>query len=99
MDRDDNVIGSAASPEAVRSIDFYFDIICPWAFQTSLWIREVSKRFDFSINWKFFSLEETNLQMGKKHPWEREWSYGWSMLLTASGDAADPITLSSRSIV
>ena len=80
MDREDSVIGSAASPEAVRSVDFYFDIICPWAFQTSLWIREVSKRFDFSINWKFFSLEETNLQMGKKHPWEREWSYGWSML-------------------
>ena len=33
-----------------------------------------------TINWKFFSLEEVNRREGKKHPWEREWSYGWSMM-------------------
>ena len=33
-----------------------------------------------TINWKFFSLEEVNLREGKKHPWERDWSYGWSMM-------------------
>jgi hypothetical protein len=32
------------------------------------------------VNWRFFSLEEVNRVEGKKHPWEREWSYGWSMM-------------------
>jgi MFS family permease len=32
------------------------------------------------ITWRFFSLEEINRREGKKHPWEREWSYGWSMM-------------------
>lgn len=59
-------------------IDFYFDPICPWAFQTSLWIREVSRLTDLRVNWKFFSLEEINRTEGKKHPWEREIAYGWT---------------------
>ncbi len=63
-----------------QQIDFYFDIMCPWAYQTSKWIREVRAEKGFEINWKFFSLEEVNLKEGKKHPWERPWSYGWSML-------------------
>jgi hypothetical protein len=32
------------------------------------------------VNWRFFSLEEINRVEGKKHPWERDWSYGWSMM-------------------
>lgn len=61
-------------------IDFHFDIMCPWAYQTSLWIREVARLTDLEIRWRFFSLEEANREPGKKHPWEREWSYGWSMM-------------------
>ncbi len=33
-----------------------------------------------TVNWRFFSLEEVNRVEGKKHPWEREWSYGWSLM-------------------
>ncbi len=58
-------------------VDFHFDVLCPWAYQTSLWIREVD---GLEVTWKFFSLEEINRQEGRKHPWEREWSYGWSMM-------------------
>ena len=61
-------------------LDFYFDIMCPWAYQTSKWIRDVRQRTDLEITWKFFSLEEINRPEGKKHPWERPWSYGWSLL-------------------
>ncbi len=32
------------------------------------------------MRWRFFSLEEINRQEGKKHAWEREWTYGWSMM-------------------
>ena len=61
-------------------VDFHFDVMCPFAYQTSKWIREVRRTIDLRIDWKFFSLEEINRREGKKHPWEREWSYGWSMM-------------------
>ena len=62
------------------SVDFHFDVMCPYAYQTSRWIREVRDLTGLAVNWLFFSLEEINRQEGKKHPWEREWSYGWSMM-------------------
>lgn len=61
-------------------VDFHFDVMCPWAYQASLWIREVRAETGLEVRWRFFSLEETNRAEGKKHPWEREWSYGWSMM-------------------
>ncbi|MDZ7673516.1 MAG: DsbA family protein [Acidimicrobiales bacterium] len=61
-------------------VDFHFDVMCPFAYQTSKWIRAVRDQNDLTINWRFFSLEEINRREGKKHPWEREWSYGWSMM-------------------
>jgi 2-hydroxychromene-2-carboxylate isomerase len=62
------------------SVDFHFDVMCPYAFQTSRWIRDVRSQTGLRINWRFFSLEEINRVEGKKHPWERDWSYGWSMM-------------------
>ena len=67
----------AASPDY---IDFHFDVMCPFAYQTSRWIREVRDLTGLQVNWRFFSLEEINRVEGKKHPWERKWSYGWSMM-------------------
>ena len=32
------------------------------------------------MRWRFFSLEEINHVDGKKHAWEREWSYGFSQM-------------------
>jgi predicted DsbA family dithiol-disulfide isomerase len=64
----------------VTSVDFYFDPMCPWAYQTSKWIRAVRDETGLDIRWRFFSLEEINRVDGKKHPWEREWSFGWSQM-------------------
>ena len=66
--------------ESPVRVDFHFDVMCPWAYQTSLWMREVRDRQKLEVNWCFFSLEEINRVEGKKHPWERDWSYGWSMM-------------------
>jgi len=68
----------------MADVDFHFDVMCPWAYQTSKWIREARTVRDITVHWRFFSLEEVNRQEGKKHPWEREWSYGWSMLRAAA---------------
>ncbi|MDE3202822.1 MAG: DsbA family protein [Acidobacteriota bacterium] len=77
--------GAPAAPDdAPLEVDFHFDVMCPWAYQTSKWIREAAPRRNLAVRWRFFSLEEVNRQEGKKHPWEREWSYGWSMLRVAA---------------
>ena len=60
------------------AIDFYFDPMCPWAYQTSVWIRRVQAQANLAISWKFFSLEEVNRPNGKRHPWERPLAYGWT---------------------
>jgi 2-hydroxychromene-2-carboxylate isomerase len=68
----------------VAAVDFYFDLLCPWAYQTSKWIREARIERDISVSWRFFSLEEVKWKAGEKHPWERRWSYGWSVLRLAA---------------
>jgi 2-hydroxychromene-2-carboxylate isomerase len=62
----------------VTAIDFFFDPMCPWAYQTSVWIRRVREHRDLDIRWRFFSLEEINRPDGKRHPWERRLAYGWT---------------------
>jgi 2-hydroxychromene-2-carboxylate isomerase len=64
----------------MQAVDFFFDPMCPWAYQTSRWIRAVREQNGLSINWRFFSLEAINRVEGKKWPWERDWSYGWSQM-------------------
>lgn len=66
------------------SVEFFFDLMCPWAYQGAVWIREVRALTGLDISWRFFSLEEINREPGKKHPWEREWSYGWGQLRVAA---------------
>ena len=69
-----------SSSEGAFAIDFHFDPMCPFAYQASIWIREVRRQIGIVVNWRFFSLEEINRVEGKRHPWEREWSYGWSLM-------------------
>lgn len=65
---------------AYDAVDFHFDPMCPFAYQTSVWLRDVRDQLGITVNWHFFSLEEINRGAGKKHAWERDWSYGWSLM-------------------
>jgi 2-hydroxychromene-2-carboxylate isomerase len=69
---------------AVTRVEFFFDPMCPYAYQTSLWIREVRRLNGLAIDWRFFSLEEVNRPEGKRHPWEREIGYGWTPMRVAA---------------
>lgn len=69
-----------ASAAPITSVDFHFDPMCPFAFHASRWIRHVRAETAIDISWRFFSLEEINRRDDQKHPWEREWSYGWSLM-------------------
>ncbi|GAC1327706.1 MAG: DsbA family protein [Chloroflexota bacterium] len=44
----------------MTKVAFYFDPLCPWAWLTSLWAREVREHREIEIEWKFFSLAEVN---------------------------------------
>jgi 2-hydroxychromene-2-carboxylate isomerase len=46
-------------PEPTR-VDFYFDSLCPWAWRTSLWIRDVAAVRPIEVPWKPFSLAIVN---------------------------------------
>jgi 2-hydroxychromene-2-carboxylate isomerase len=63
-----------------EQISFYFDPMCPYAYQTSRWIRTVRAAVGVDITWKFFSLEEVNRVEGKRHPWDRPWSFGFGQM-------------------
>jgi 2-hydroxychromene-2-carboxylate isomerase len=39
-----------------RHVDFYFDVLCPFAWRTSLWMREVARHVPLSVTWCQFSL-------------------------------------------
>jgi 2-hydroxychromene-2-carboxylate isomerase len=66
------------------NVDFWFDPMCPYAYQTSIWIRRVRAERSLNITWRFFSLEEINRPEGKRHPWERPLAYGWTPMRVAA---------------
>lgn len=45
---------------ANADIHFYFDPICPFAWMTSKWVREVVAQRDYRAEWKFISLRMVN---------------------------------------
>lgn len=74
----------ASDAAAAERVEFFFDPMCPYAYQTSLWIRDVRTRRPLDIVWRFFSLEEINRPDGKRHPWERPLAYGWTPMRVAA---------------
>jgi 2-hydroxychromene-2-carboxylate isomerase len=43
-----------------ETIRFHFDPLCPWAWQSSKWIREVERVRDIDVEWRLFSLQLIN---------------------------------------
>lgn len=65
-------------------VDFFVDPICPYTYQTSIWLREVRQTADIQINWRFFSLEEVRREPGAPHAWELITATGWPLLRVAA---------------
>lgn len=62
------------------SIDFHFDPLCPLAWRTALWVREVRKVRPVDITWRFFSLETINRKEGVEPDYQD--GSGWAGLRT-----------------
>ena len=41
-------------------INFYFDPLCPFAWMTSTWVRQVTAQRDYTVDWRFISLRMIN---------------------------------------
>lgn len=41
-------------------VQFYFEPRCPWAFQTSRWVRRLEKLGEIEVEWRVFSLAVAN---------------------------------------
>lgn len=41
-------------------VDFYFDPVCPFAWMTSTWVRQVAAQRDYTVEWRFISLRHIN---------------------------------------
>lgn len=39
---------------------FWFDPVCPFAWMTSTWVREVARQRDYAVEWRFISLRLLN---------------------------------------
>ena len=43
-----------------NDICFYFDPVCPFAWMTSKWVRQVTAQRDYRVDWRFISLRLIN---------------------------------------
>lgn len=56
-------------------LDFYFDFICPFTFQTYLWLNDVFELMgdgNMDLRLRFFSLAESNNKEDGWHIWEQK---------------------------
>ena len=45
---------------ADADLNFYFDPLCPFAWITSKWVRQVTAQRDYAVDWRFISLRLLN---------------------------------------
>jgi len=72
----------------MADLHFYFDPICPFAWMTSTWVREVADQRSYDIEWRFISLRMVNAEVdyASHFPpgYERSHSAGLSLLRVAA---------------
>jgi 2-hydroxychromene-2-carboxylate isomerase len=44
----------------MADVEFFWDPVCPWAWITSQWVREVQARRDLDVDWRFICLRLLN---------------------------------------
>lgn len=55
---------------------FWFDPVCPFAWMTSQWVREVARQRDYTVDWRFISLRLLNAHLDYATPCPPEYQAG-----------------------
>lgn len=48
----------------MADLDFFWDPVCPWAWITSRWVREVQAQRPIDVDWRFIALKIVNEDKG-----------------------------------
>jgi predicted DsbA family dithiol-disulfide isomerase len=64
------------TPSEPEHLDFYFDVLCPFAWRTSLWMREVIRECGVDVTWKQFSLAIANAADPRSEYMQRDLALG-----------------------
>jgi len=57
-------------------INFYFDPVCPFAWMTSKWVRQVQAQRDYTVDWRFISLRLINAKVDYSKEFPPEYEVG-----------------------
>ena len=57
-------------------LHFYFDPVCPFAWMTSKWVRQVSAQRDYTVDWRFISLRQVNRDVDYDRQFPPEYEAG-----------------------
>ncbi|MFD2470543.1 mycothiol-dependent nitroreductase Rv2466c family protein [Amycolatopsis silviterrae] len=47
----------------MAELNFYFDPVCPFAWMTSKWVRQVARQREYTVDWRFISLRLLNAHL------------------------------------
>ena len=69
-------------------LDFFWDPVCPWAWITSRWVREVMAQRNIDVDWRFIALKIVNEDKGyspeQQERYTKVHGLGFSLLKVAA---------------
>jgi hypothetical protein len=63
MTETSTVLDAPSLPGAPYDLEFFLDPMCPFAWQTSVWVRQVARLRNLKVGWRFISLRLLNEEL------------------------------------